>query len=173
MTAVAEPPVLVEDASVWPAITSLVSCLCRQLELDGLPPVCICSPLPGETYALDYVTEDAGMAWVRLEAAWPSTNFPNPTQAARCDAALAFSLEVGVAYCAPILQDDGSPPDLAAQFEATRLQLAAMSSMRRAIRCCFPVSNLDVVLSGYAPLGPDGAAVGGVWTLWVAEGVVR
>lgn len=174
MTVTLEPDVMVEDASIWPAMTALISCLCSQLQLDGLPPVCICSPMPGEAIATDYVSEDAGMAWVRLVQAWPSTSFPAVDPGPGCGAPLAFGLELGVAYCAPGPDEDGGPPDLVAQFEATRLQVAAMNTMRRAIACCFPNRRAaDVVLATYAPMGPEGGVVGGAWTLTVAQGALR
>lgn len=172
MTATLEPPVMVEDRSIWPAIESLISCLCSQLVSDGLPPVCICAPMPGEAIATDYVSDSAGMAWARLTSGWPSTSFPNADVTPGCAAPLAFGVELGVAYCAPTMSDDGDPPDLTAQYEATRLQLAAMNTMRRAIACCFPGRAPNVVLGTYTPIGPEGGVVGGVWTISVAEGAI-
>lgn len=171
MTVVAER-VLVEDKAIWPSITSLLGCLCEEVIRSGLPPVCICTPLPGEEIATDYVSEDAGMAWVRLESAWPSTSFPNPS-AASCSAPIAYGLEVGLAYCAPTLEEDGSPPPFGAQFDTTRVQIAAMAAMRRAILCCFPAARAqDVVLGLYVPMGPAGGVVGGTWSISVAEGAI-
>lgn len=167
------PDTIVEDRTIWPALVSLTSCLCQQIDVDGLPPVCICTPMPGEEISTDYVSEDAGMAWVRLESGWPSTTFPSPAASAACNAPLAFNLEVGIAYCAPTLTDGGEPPDLAAQFDSTRLQLAAMSTIRRAIICCFPASTIhSVVLGVYQPMGPQGGVVGGYWSIAVAEGAI-
>lgn len=172
MTAVAER-VLIEDKAIWPAITSLVACLCEEVIRSGLPPVCICTPLPGEVYATDYVSEDAGMAWVRLESAWPSTSFPNQTITSTCAAPLAFGVEIGLAFCAPIFEQDGTPPPFAAQFDTTRVQIAAMAAMRRAVLCCFPAGRAqDVVLGLYTPLGPEGGVVGGTWSISVAEGAI-
>lgn len=172
MTAVLEPTTLVDDVSIWPAIASLVGCLCTELARSNLPPVCICSPMPGETIATDYVSEEAGMAWVRLESAWPSTSFPSPSGSATCAAPIAYGLEVGAAFCAPNPTSGGEPPDFSAQFEATRVQLAAMAAVRRAIICCFPVNTKDVVLGLYIPMGPEGGVVGGSWSISVAEGAI-
>jgi hypothetical protein len=173
VTAILDPDQMVEDRTIWPAIASLTACLCRTVVDLGLPPVCICSPMPGEEIASDYVSEEAGMAWVRLESAWPSTNFPSPSGAAACNAPLAFGIEVGLAYCAPGSSDDGEPPSMAAQFDAVRLQMAAMNAMRQAILCCFPTSRAsDVALGVYVPAGPQGGVVGGTWSISVAEGAV-
>lgn len=174
MTAVLDVPAgMVDDKSIWPAIASLTGCLCEEVIRSGLPPVCICTPLPGETIATDYVSEDAGMAWVRLQSAWPSTSFPNPSGSATCTAPIAYGLELGLAYCAPTLEDDGAPPGFSAQFDATRVQLAAMAAIRRAIICCFPTARAaDVVLGLYVPMGPEGGVVGGSWAISVAEGAI-
>jgi hypothetical protein len=170
---VVDEPVLVTDRSIWPAITALTSCLCQTLEARGLPPVCICTPLPGEQIATDYVTESAGMAWVRLEAAWPSTAFPNQAVgSSSCKAPLAFAIEIGLAYCAPMSESDGTPPDLASQFEAVELQLAAMAAMRAAIECCMPANTADYAIGQYTPMGPEGGVVGGSWSIFVAEGAI-
>jgi hypothetical protein len=169
---VVDEQVLVTDKSIWPALTSLTSCLCAEVERRGLPPVCICSPMPGEDLATDYVTESAGMAWVRLEAAWPSTAFPQPAGTAGCRQPLAFGVEIGLAYCAPMPDQDGTPPGLTAQFEATEVQLAAMSAIRAAVQCCFPGNAKDVVLGQYTPMGPAGGVVGGSWSIFVAEGAI-
>lgn len=164
--------VLVTDRSIWPAITALTSCLCQTLETRGLPPVCICTPMPGEELATDYVTEDAGMAWVRLVSAYPSVSFPNAAVNASCASPLAFELEVGVAYCAPMPENDGTPPGMSAQFDAVEVQMAAMDAMTAALLCCFPGNRVDVVLNQYTPMGPQGGVVGGTWSLYVAQGVV-
>jgi hypothetical protein len=70
------------------------------------------------------------------------------------------------------LEQDGTPPGFDVQFETTRVQLAAMSSMRKAILCCFPGYHADVVLGLYVPMGPQGGVVGGTWSISVAEGVI-
>jgi hypothetical protein len=173
MTVILDPVVMVDDRSIWPAVTALTNCLCTQIASDGLPPVCICSPMPGDSIATDYVSDDAGMAWVRVVLGWPSTSFPAQSQSAACSAPLAFQLEVGLVYCAPAVSSDGEPPDLPAQFDATRLQLAGMNTMRRALRCCFPGQRgADTVLGNYTPMGPMGGVVGGTWTVFVAEGAI-
>lgn len=171
MTTIDAPP-LREDVAIWPALASLTSCLCQEIVASGLPEVYICTPLPGEQIAAEYVSEDAGMAWTRLVSAFPSTTFPAQALVG-CFAPLAFEVELGVLYCAPEPGADGSPPDMAAQFDATRLQVAAMAAMRRALLCCFPTGNSkDLILGPYAPIGPDGGVVGGTWTVWVAEGAI-
>jgi len=177
---VTAPPVeaveLVEDRIAWPALVQLTDCLCAELVKSGLPPTCICSPMPGEAIAADYVSPTQGMAWVRVAGVYPTSAFPAQEQtAAGCLLPMAVSLEVGVLYCAPVTEGrSNNPPGLAQMFDSTRLQMAAMAAMLRAIECCLGSANRKgVSLGGYTPNGPGGGVVGGSWTVTVAEGVVR
>jgi hypothetical protein len=156
---------------VWPAMTSLISCLCQEVTASGLPELCFCGLLPGENVPGDYVTEDGGMGWVRLVSAYPSVVFPGQDSTATCVSPLAFELEIGLLYCAPVIDQFGEPPSVVSQFEATRVQTAAMAAMRRALVCCLR-PGVDAVLGAYTPMGPEGQVVGGTWQVFVSEGVV-
>lgn len=165
---------LIEDVGVWPTLASLASCLCTQISLAGLPKTCFCGVLPGEAAVTDYVSDEEGMAWVRLVQAYPSKAFPNQATDLGCGYDLAYELEVGVAYCAPTFADSrGNPPSVATMLDSTRLQLAGMAAAYRAISCCPVLDSRDVMVGTYTPMGPEGAVVGGVWQAWVAEGAVR
>jgi len=159
-----------EDTAAWPAVMALIECLCTEMVASGLGPLCLCSPLPGSQVALDYGAE--GMAWVRVVGAWPSSTFPNQDGArgGSCTAALAVQLEVGAARCAPALGEDGELPTLSQQFEVTRLQLADMAAMRRAVQCCAAGIGYRLQLGSYTPGGPQGGVVWGSWSVWVEEG---
>lgn len=172
------PPVetLVEDKIAWPVQVQLADCLCAELIESGLPPTCICSPMPGEAIAADYVSPEQGMAWVRVSSVYPSSVFPAQDQSASgCLMPMAVQLEVGVLYCAPVVEGRSkNPPGLAQMFDSARLQMAAMAAMLRAIECCLgAASRKGVSLGPYTPLGPEGGVVGGSWQVTVAEGVVR
>lgn len=176
MSAVAAVEVdgLVEDRSVWPTLTRLAACLCTELSIADLPETCFCGVLPGDTAALDYVTDKAGMGWVRLDNAFPASSFPTQTVVNTCTAPLAFQIEVGTAFCAPTFSDArGNPPSVAVMLDTARIQMAAMAAARRAIVCCPGIAARDLVLGSYQPFGPDGAVVGGTWQVWVAEQAVR
>lgn len=160
-----------QDRLVWPAMTSLISCLCQEVVASGLPDLCFCGLLPGENVPGDYVSEDGGMAWVRLVNAYPSSVFPGQDSTATCVSPLAFELEVGLLYCAPVIGERGEIPDVAAQFDAVQVQTAGMVAMRRALVCCLR-PGVDAVLGVYTPVGPDGMVVGGTWQVYVSEGVV-
>ena len=51
MTAPTDEIVLREDRVAWPMLLRLTDCLCAELVASGLPPTCICSPMPGEAIA--------------------------------------------------------------------------------------------------------------------------
>lgn len=163
---------VVDDTAAWPIITHLTECLCRQVALAGLGSMCICSPMPGAGVAADYVEDGQGMAWVRLAGAYPSVAFPTLDETGVCWSPLAIALEVGVLLCAPVIGERGELPGVVDQMQTTRLQMAALAAMRKAVQCCFPASARDVVLGAYAPVGPEGGVVGGAWTVFVAEGAV-
>lgn len=152
------------DAQVWPLLTDLASCLCREITDAGLPEPCFCGVLPGAQVALDYCTScddgRCGMAWTRLAAILPVlSETPVPR---RCQVGLVISIEAGVVRCAPMPDDDGNPPSMAEQFEATALQMADQAAIQRALLCC---SGIEApVLGAYQPLGPLGGCVGGSWT---------
>jgi hypothetical protein len=167
---VIDHPVVVDDTTAWPAVLALIECLCTEMVNAGLGPLCLCSPLPGAQVAMDY--GDQGMAWVRVEGVWPSVSFPNPEPGGRgsCTSPLAIQLEVGAARCAPALGPDGELPSLADQFDATRMQLADMSAMHRAISCCQGLGPGRLALGTYTPGGPQGGVLWGTWTVWVEEG---
>lgn len=156
--------------SIWPTLTELAACLCTQLHDSGLPDVCFCGVLPGSEVAWDYASgcDNCGMAWVRLLGMQPSTAFPqadiNPSN---CSKPLAYTVEMGVLRCAPMPKEDGTPPTLEEMLDATELQIADAAAMRRAVACCLGVRGW--ILGPYQPVGPQGGAVGGLWTVNIPE----
>lgn len=163
------------DTYVWPTMLRLAECLCTEIVAANLPPTCFCGVLPGEIVDASYVTSREGMAWVRLVSAYPYTAFPAWDQtAATCASPLAFELEVGALWCAPVARDSrGNAPTLTAQFEAVEVQMAAMAAMHRAITCCMPTERGTAALGQYQPAGPEGGTVGGVWNVFVSQDVAR
>lgn len=155
-----------EDRLIWPIMLDLVDCLRSEIEAAGVPGVCFLGVLPGAQWAADW--SDEGQAWVRLVAAFPSATLPSPDQRATCAAPLAAVLEVGMLRCAPV-GDGPEPPSEVEMFEATRLQMADMRVMLRAIQCCLGKTKREHVLGLYTPLGPQGAAVGGSWQVTVSQ----
>jgi hypothetical protein len=159
-----------EDTTVYPVMIELNACLCAEITSSGLPEPCVCELLPGGDVAFDYCTEcddgRCGQAWVRLVAAYPSQVLGEPDTTGNCATRLSYTLEVGIIRCAPLPGNDGSPPSVDAQLSATRLQLADMQAMRRAIACCMGADvDRDYILEPYTPYPVLGGCVGGFWTV--------
>jgi len=152
-------------------LNELAICLCSEIIAADVPDVCFCGVVPGDAAALDYLgdcSDLCGMAWVRLVTAYPSAQVATPdAQPRNCSALLGFDVELGIARCAPTMRENGEPPSQAEQSAAFELQMTDMMIMRRAVACCRDSNNW--VLGGYTPFGPQGMAVGGVWTLSMQE----
>jgi hypothetical protein len=171
---------LIEDRAIYPTMIRLAGCLCLEMEAEGGPALCYCGVIAGEL-VLDFCGGDCGangcggQAWVRLSSAFPSSSFPNPADLTNnCFAPLAYSLEVGVARCAPMGDAGGpngyTPPTLDQQVEALRLQTADIAAMRRAIQCCFGEADTDYILGQYdQSFVNGGGCLGGVFTVTVWE----
>lgn len=171
---------LVEDTIVYPTLISLAACLCYEMEAANGPSLCSCGLVTGEV-ALDYChggcdgTGCGGQAWVRFTDAYLSSTFPlQNSDLANCKAPLAFTLEVGVARCAPLGENSAvngySPPNTAQNVAAVRLQLADMAAMRRAIQCCFGDNERDYIMGAYTQIDVNGGGcVGGTFSVSVWE----
>lgn len=173
-----------DDAYVWPTMVALAACLCEQIELRELPKPCYCGVLAGSTVSLDYCGPGpdgtcngscGGQAWVRPVDIFPSTVFPNrDAVASNCNSPLAARLEVGIARCVP--QGTNSaingyvPPSKEDLEQAARLQMADMSAIYAAIRCCMGADeNLDYFVEAYTPLVPQGGCGGGAFTVVIRK----
>lgn len=156
------------DSPIMVRLAALAECLCAQIIADGLPEPCFCGLVPGEAPAIEYVTncddDKCGMAWVRLAAVAPITGVGLPSIVVNnCNAEIGYDAEVGIMRCAPVGDTDGTPPPSDDLLQAADLQIADMFAMYRAIACCGALG--DFIIETYTPVGPDGGAVGGFWTL--------
>lgn len=167
----AYPEGLREDVSIWPALVRLSECLCAELgAMDG-PGLCFCGVVHGDEIPLDLMEKQGvgtGLAWTLLVNGFPSTNFPDPDPTWLRNAGWAYVIELGVARCVPI-GTATKPPSVQERFNATRLQLADMAAMKRAIRCCFATSSADVAIADYQPIPTSGGIGGGRITLTVGQ----
>lgn len=164
------------DPNVVPeyvAMAAILACVCAQLEVDGLPPVCVCTLQPGAV-AYDFGTCDHadGMAWVAPASAYPSTQFPQPNllwePCTNSSNIRVIGLSVGIVRTLPLTQgpaDQWYPTSAETWTGATQLQMLDMHSLRKAMTCC---SDYDIVLQSWLPEGPAGGVVGGIWTVLVA-----
>lgn len=168
-----------EDTVAYPVLVALAGCLCQEMAaLDG-PELCYCGPIAGNLI-LDFCGGGScngegcgGQAWVRFVDAFPSATFPNlDAGQSNCRSPLAFTLEVGVARCAP--QGVNGPngytaPTLEEQLEAVRIQTADVAAMRRAIQCCFGSGDRDYIMGAYDQTQVNGGGcIGGTFnvTVW-------
>lgn len=156
-------------------LCSLAACVCAELTPTGRPgpDLCFCGVLPGDIAdaglaGLDGNCEDGcGMAWVRLESAYPAVSVGQvSTDENSCGTYLGLDIEIGTLRCIE-LGEDGEPPSAAAFETAVRQQLSDMEAVRRAVKCCDSLRDLDYLLGVYAPAGPQGGVAGGVWTVSV------
>jgi hypothetical protein len=168
-----------EDTLAYPTVISLSACLCLELEKSGGPALCYCGPIAGEV-SLDYCgggcdgTGCGGQAWVRLLDVFPSSVFPSvDSTLANCRSPFAFTIEVGVARCAPMGESGANgyvPPTMEQNVEAIRLQAADIAAMRRAVQCCFGEGDVDYILGQYTQsLVNGGGCIGGAFTVIVWE----
>lgn len=172
----------VEDTIVYPTLIQMVACLGKEITDSGLPEPCFIGVLPGSVVSLDYCgagkcdgTQCGGQAWARVVDVFPSSQFPTVNQdESNCGQPLAFRLEVGIGRCVPVGTNNAIggfiPPTLEQQLDATRLQLADMAAMRRAISCCVAKDrNIDYVLEPYVPIPAQGGCGGGFWTVVIRK----
>jgi hypothetical protein len=152
----------------YAAMEQLATCLCAQIEADGLPALCFCGVLPGEIPAYNGGEEcDAGMAYVRLITMYPASGVGTQNvSVGNCSSLLGFDLEVGIMRPSPIGDEEG--PSDAELLESTELQLADAIAMRKAIACCTGQKNW--ILGAYTPYGPEGGIIGGTWEVNMVEG---
>lgn len=172
-----------EDFQIYPLMVQLAACLCSELEASGLPGTCSCAVVPGPMAVLDACgscnskgAKCGGQAWVRLDRAYPSANFPSPdSDGGTCVTPLAYIIEVGVARCQPAGKSNGvngyTPPSVDEYINAVRTQTADMQAMKRAIQCCLSgeFGDRSFALGSYTPITPSADCGGGVWTFTVWE----
>lgn len=162
---------MTDDEEFFPRLVAISQCLCAEITVRELPTPCFCGVLSGAALIADYCnpeSEGNGMAYVRLLGISPLGS-GNPSAPTVCAPPLEAVIEVGILRCAPMLADDGSPPDMQQQLATARLAAADMAAALSAITCCLPDSR-DVSVQGWQPVGPDGGCVGGAWTAVLAGG---
>ena len=143
-------------------------------EAGLLESMCAITVNPGNAVPVDYVGGDecGGMAWVRHVSSSPTVRFPNADVSVdNCAYSLAHMIEVGVIRPAPIPESDGSTidlPDDVAHFNSAMELADDMILMKEAIQRA--AKSIDfVILGSYVPVGPEGGAVGGTWSLTVGD----
>lgn len=162
-----------EDREVYPTMVALKDCLCEELAKCGNPSLCFCDLVPGISDGFIDVgecDEGGGSAWVRLVQTYMTTDFPTPEVSVSDYQSLVAELEVGCVRAITSIDEDGTAPDAVTQHMDTRMLLADMAAMKRAIRCCFgdPMEpTQDYALGGYTVAAGIGGAGGGYWRVFV------
>lgn len=157
---------------IWAVMFDALQCLCDAIE-DR--PVCACSvvggigPMPTDSCVCS--GDDCGIAWVRLDSAYPCTAFPTPdATVTSCTAPLAYTVHVGIARCQPQPDDAGNLPDVESLTAAARDTVADMNAARVAVTCCLSsLNSRNVFVSPWvACAAEDGGCSGGYWpvTIW-------
>lgn len=165
------------DTLAMPILQELLDCLkeeIRESELDADDDICFVSAVPGAEVAFDY--DCSGMAWVKLNNAFPTNNFPipfDPSLGPNAGVGIAFQVEVGMIHGVVGIDESGRIPDADDMLAATERQMAEMAAMHRAITCClaghvWPAGReLTYAITDYLPNGPEGGMVGGSWNIVV------
>ncbi len=144
-------------------------------DADMLESMCAVTVYPGTAVPVDYVgsSDSCGsMAWVRHVSSAPTVRFPNADLSIdNCAFSLAHVIEVGIIRPSPIPESDGSTldlPDDIAHFNSAMELADDMILMKEAIQRA--AKSIDfVILGSYVPIGPEGGAVGGTWSLTVGD----
>lgn len=168
---------VVADKSVTPTAEALLACLELEIGKVEKPPA-VTSMRVGDQVELLFATRYdeccRGVAWVRVVAIFPSTNFPLPDVAYQpCGPGQwAAVLEMGAARCAPTPGKDSIPSGDEWNAVAAAVQDDA-AAMRRAL-CCWTGLDLNedrMYMPGtWAPLTTEGGCVGGVMPVTVMIG---
>jgi hypothetical protein len=143
-------------------------------EAGLLESMCAITVFPGTAVPVDYVGGDScsSMAWVRHVSSNPTVRFPSADASIdNCAYTLAHIIEVGIIRPSPIPMSDGNTvdlPDDIAHFNSAMELADDMILMKDAIARA--AKSIDfVILGSYVPVGPEGGAVGGTWTLTAGD----
>jgi hypothetical protein len=152
----------------------LLECARLQLVKDGLEPADKTMLQAGLSPVVDWAGNGScGELIVNLRTGNPINGFPSPDATGNCASEMAYEVDLALFRCAP--QPTGKSPNLkpptpAAQTNAAREHLADMQSLKRAIQCCMSKTGSQYLIRQFTPYGPQGGAVGAIWTVLVGPG---
>lgn len=165
-----------EDVTIYPVTTALLGRLQTEFEGAGLGTPDFLTVMPGQDVSIyigfDEKADDSPggclQVWVRLSSAFISVNFPQQdTTHPNSIKPAAFELEIGAVRCTSVGNEDGEGASQEDLLAASRLQMADMAAMKRAICGCLKDLDRTYLLEDYAPQGPLGGIVGGSWGVMV------
>ena len=130
----------------------------EMLHTCGRPGICAKLLHPGSVTTWDWCapcdSDDCGMLWVRVDSSFTYRSFPSAEAAVNCVLPTAYRLELGLLRCAPMPDEDGSPPDPDALTEASLQLLLDRRALLTAARD--HPSRMLVAVSDWSALGPQG-----------------
>lgn len=131
---------------------------CAYKELDPLPGWK--AVVPGSEAVLDECC--VGQVWVRLTGL-------SPRAERNCIVGWDASIEVGVARCVAVLDDQGVSPSAAAVSADAAQMLADMEALQRGLECCVgSVRKVQrLAMGSWYPLTVQGGCAGGSWSIIV------
>lgn len=166
------------DPIATPVANALLACFTEQLQQLPNPPKYIQMRVGQDTGPLFGPGVDeccSGLAWVRVAAVYPSwDNFPAADNTWLPCGPLAYAvvLEMGMAFCMPWSDSDGTfedldPPSTQDWATASATQMQHMTLMRRTAACCFAPTQRRAV-GEWGPLPVEGGCTGGKLTVTVS-----
>jgi Domain of unknown function (DUF4082) len=172
------PTVGPTDPIATPVALELLACFTEQLQTLPSPPKYIQLRVGQETGPLIGPGVDeccSGLAWVRVADVYPSwDSFPQADNTWLPCGPLAYAvvLEMGIAFCMPWSDSDGTfedvnPPSTADWAAAFATQMRDQTIMRRTAACCFRPTQRRAV-GGWTSLPVEGGCTGGKLTVTVS-----
>lgn len=152
-------------------MAALLESLTREIRKAGKEEdYCAISVYPGTAVPVDFGPESdcRGTAWVRLVSVNPTLAFPAADITVNnCAYSLAYTVEMGMVGPGPVLEDRLGKfvvPDDIENFEASMRIYAELEMMHAAIKG----AGIDqLILGDWAPQGPEGGVLGGLWTMTI------
>lgn len=154
----------ISDPVALPLAQQLLACFTTQVSQTTDPPARV-GLRPGDQVAflMSLTTDECceGLAWVRIDNVYASSEFPAPDETPREAGPYGWAvvLEVGVARCAPV----GTATEIPSVAEWTALAEAQASddaAIRRAIACCWADTDTDYVIGDRTALPVEGGCAG-------------
>lgn len=159
--------------TAMPYLAELLEAVKAELDASGLGKgLCYQGVKPGAGVAYDFGDGCTGMLWTRLGNSFACSGaFPVQDDGSqRAPLRFAHTVEIGLIRGID-LPDDAEPATAEADFDDVERQLAESDAIVRAVCGYFARRRFDDwTLGSYLPVGPDGAILGGLWTVTARRG---
>lgn len=163
----------VVDPVAQPILDALLLCLEQQVARVPHPPAAVCMR-PGDqvTLMISRLENEccSGLAWVRLDSIYPSSEFPALDEGyVKCQLGWAVVVELGVARCAPI-GDENHIPTCDQWTEVVNDTTADAAALRRTLLCFRTIEDHRFTMhipGTWTGLPVEGGCVGGTMLVTV------